>query len=76
MKPDSPKVQKKVAKRAAKKELEQSLTQKFVEVISHLGHGAEKIGEEIAKAAKSVARKLTKKFAPDEKSGHKKTDKV
>ena len=76
MKTDNPKVQKKVAKKAAKKELELNLTQKFFEAITHLGHDAEKIGADVAKAAKSVAAKLSKKFTEATQKTEKKAAKV
>jgi hypothetical protein len=61
MKTNKPKVQKKVAKKAAKKDLEKTLTERFLEVISQLGHDAGKVGDDIAKAGKTIAKKLAKK---------------
>ena len=63
MKTNKPKVQKKVAKKAAKKDLEKTLTERFLEVISQLGHDAGKVGDDISKAGKTIARKLAKKVA-------------
>lgn len=68
MKTDKPKVQKKLTKKAVKKELEGSLTQKFSEAVTHLGHDAEKIGNELAKAAKDVAAKLARKLKSSDKN--------
>ncbi|ALL07428.1 hypothetical protein AQ505_19195 [Pedobacter sp. PACM 27299] len=62
MKGKKSRVEKKVAKSAAKKQLEKSLSEKFFEVVKHLGHDAEKIGDDIAKASKVVAKKLSTKF--------------
>src|SRR5690349_2889812 len=62
MKTNNSKVQKKDAKKAVKKELEKSLREKFLEVVKHLGHDAERIGKDIEIASKFVAKKLSKKF--------------
>jgi hypothetical protein len=63
MKTNKPKVQKKVAKKAAKKDLEKTLTERFLEVISQLGHDAGKVGDDISKAGKTIAKKLAKKVS-------------
>jgi len=63
MKINTPKVQKKVAKKAAKKDLEKTLTERFLEVITQLGHDAGRVGDDITKAGKTIAKKLAKKVA-------------
>ena len=63
MKTNKPKVQKKVAKKAAKKDLEKTLTERFLEVINQLGHDAGKVGDDISKAGKTIAKKLAKKVS-------------
>lgn len=61
-KADKTKGKKKTAKKAVKKQIEQSLTEKFLEAVKGLGHNAELIADDIAKASKVAARKLSKKF--------------
>lgn len=62
MKTNKSKPQKKTVKKAAKKQIELSLTEKFLAAVKSLGHDAEVIAEDIAKASKSAAKKLSKKF--------------
>lgn len=56
------KEEKKAVKRIAKKELEASVSDKFMEAIRSLGHDAGKIGKDIKKAGKQVAKKLAEKM--------------
>lgn len=62
MKTNKSKSEKRTANKGAKKQIEKSLTEKFFEVVKTLGHNAEDIAEDIAKAGKAVAKKLSKKF--------------
>lgn len=77
MKTNKPKVQKKVAKKAVKKDLEKTLTERFLEVINQLGHDAGKVGDDISKAGKLIAKKLAKKVTKvQEAVGLKETSEV
>ncbi|SFH47890.1 hypothetical protein [Pedobacter insulae] len=62
MKTNKAKSAKGSSKRTTKKELEHSLKVRFLEAVKSLGHNAEVIGDDIAKASKFVAKKLSKKF--------------
>ena len=56
------KTAKRTTKRIAKKELEESIMDKFIEVISNLGHDAGKLGKDIKKASRQLAKKLADNF--------------
>ncbi|MBC7743520.1 MAG: hypothetical protein H7096_00285 [Flavobacterium sp.] len=48
--------------RASKKELESSITDKFMEVITNLGHDAGKLGKDIKRTSKQLAKKISDKL--------------
>jgi hypothetical protein len=49
-------------KRAAKKELESGIAERFLEVVTNLGHDAERIAKDIKKMSKEIAKKLSEKI--------------
>ncbi|MEJ6979133.1 hypothetical protein WG906_01645 [Pedobacter sp. P351] len=61
-KPKSTKPAKAVAKaspkKTAKKELESGIAERFLDVVSNLGHDAERIAKDIKKMSKEIAKKL------------------
>ncbi len=58
------------------KELETSITGKFMEVVHGLGHDAEKLKKEIAKAGKAVSEKISSAFKSAQKEAAKEAGKV
>ena len=52
----------KVSNRDIKKELETSITDKFMEAVSGLGHDASKLGKDIKRVSKQLAKKLSEKL--------------
>ena len=53
------------------KELESSITGKFMEAVHGLGHDAEKLKKEIAKAGKAVSQKISSALKDDRKAAAK-----
>ena len=51
-----------------KKQLEQTLISRFMETVKSLGHNAESIGEDVARASKRMAKKLARTFAKTKKT--------
>ena len=49
-------------KKAAKKELESGIAERFLDVVSNLGHDAERIAKDIKKMSKELAKKLSEKI--------------
>jgi len=49
-------------KRSAKKQLELTITEKFMAVLTELGHDADKLKREVKKASKFVTKKIERKF--------------
>ena len=78
MKPKTDKLKpaKKSVKKAAKKQLEQSLSEKFLEAIKSLGHNAEAMATEVAKASKRITKKIGKAIIGTKETAAKKIEEV
>jgi hypothetical protein len=55
-------------KKAAKKELESGIAERFLDVVSNLGHDAERIAKDIKKMSKEIAKKLSEKLKSSKKA--------
>lgn len=55
------------AKKVAKKELESGIAERFLDVVSNLGHDAERIAKDIKKMSKEIAKKLSEKMKSSKK---------
>lgn len=63
-------------KDSTKKIIESTLTERFLAVVNDLGHNAEFLASDIAKASKAIAKKLGKQFKKAKSAISEKIDKV
>lgn len=69
-------MKKKGKSKVKNKDLEKDITNKFMEVVQGLGHDADKLKKEIAKAGKAVSKKITNSLQAAKEKSEQATDKL